>query len=180
MNIQRLVTRVFCALVLLVACAHPAAAQGGWPTVVMFHGGALKQPVFAAGADTPPFAVFVSGPRPAGTQTAKDMGNRPFVNVAFFWGPRDNPANNGTPLAQLKPEMTWQHGRFYPASGDKPAMLFMTSVLNKNTTIPFMVPGGSRMTAIPADPASFSVGYEVPAATLTVMQRLGVQTEAGR
>jgi hypothetical protein len=179
MNIQRLAIRSLCALALLVVCARPAEAQ--WPTVVMFHGGPLKQPVFATGADTPSFSIFVGAPSASQTTTAKDMGDRPFVNVAFFWGPRDNPANNGTPLAELKPEMTWQHGRFYSAAGDKPAMMFMiTSVLQKQLSMPFMLQGGSRMAAVPTDPASFNTGREIPDGTLAVLKRLGVLAEPRR
>ena len=178
MNIQRLAVRSLCALVLLVACARPADAQ--WPTVIMFHGGPLKQPVFATGADTPPFSAFAGAPAATQTMTAKDMGDRPFVNVAVFWGPRDNPANNGTPVAALKPEMTWQHGRFYPAAGDKPAMMFMTTSLNKQLMMPFMAPGGSRMAALPTDPVSFNAGREVPAGVLEALKRLGVLTESRR
>lgn len=179
MTIARLAGRVLCAVILLLVCAGSASAQ--WPTVIMFHGGTLKQPVFATGADTPAFSAFVSGPAAVPAITAKDMGDRAFVNVAFFWGPRDNPANNGTPLADLKPEMTWQHGRFYPAIADKPAMMFMTgSVLQKQMSMPFMLQGGSRMSAVPSDPASFHARRDVPAATLDVLKRLGVPTDVRR
>ena len=180
MTSQRLAIRVLCALVLLVACPRPAAAQ--WPTVIMFHGGALRQPMFAAGADTPSFSTFVGAPAPKQAATAKDMGDRAFVNVAFFWGPRDEPAQNGVrTLAGLKPEMSWHHGRFYPAAGDRPAMMFMTSLVQVKGRDSFGLmkvrssgASTSHSVAVPTDPAIFTVGGEVPAPALAVLKRLGV------
>jgi hypothetical protein len=182
MNIQRFVMRAFGALVLLAACAQPAAAQ--WPTVVMFHGGTLKQPVLATGGDTTEFSRFVGTATASSAVTAKDMGDRPYANVAFFWGTRDNPASNGTPPAGLKPEMTWHHGRFYPAAAGKPAMMFMVGMaLNKNdmlTSVQVKQRFMSSGTPVPADPAVFNYGGQGPASTLAVLKRLGIATEAGR
>ena len=170
---------MLCAAILLVAFARPASAQ--WPTVMMFYGGSLTQPVFATGADTPPFSGFVGGVPAPNQATANDMGNRPYVNVAWFWGPRDDPAQNGTrTLDALKPEMAFHHGRLYPSTADKPAMLFMMSLQVKGRDVYGMMklgPGGqpvSRGNPIPTDPAAFSVGRPLTPPALAVLQRLGV------
>jgi hypothetical protein len=180
MTMLRLCSRFLGALILLCACAQTAEAQ--WPTVIMFHGGALKQPVFAAGADTLPFSTFVGAPAPKQATTAKDMGDRAFVNVAFFWGPRDEPAQNGVrTLSGLKPEMSWHHGRFYPAAGDRPAMMFMTSLVQVKGRDSFGLmkvrsSGAStnHSVAVPTDPAIFTVGGGVPVPAIAVLKRLGV------
>jgi hypothetical protein len=179
MSTRRFAIRALCAAILLLAVARPASAQ--WPTVMMFYGDTLTQPVFAAGADTPAFTKFIGSPAPGQTITAKDMGDRPYVKVACFWGPRDNPASNGVRnLTDLKPEMTWQHGRFYPALPGKPAMLFMMSmtIAKQHTAVPTLTkvtPG--RGGPVPADAVVFNVGGEVPEQTLAVLKRLGVATE---
>jgi hypothetical protein len=170
---------VFLAAILIAAFARPAAAQ--WPTVIMFYGGDLKQPVFATGADTPPFSVYnFAAPNRAQAITANDMGDRTFIGVAFFWGPLYNPAHNGTKVQDLKPEMSFQHGRLYPASAGKPATMFMvgfdklTSVQIKGRDIFGMlkvlpgtsgaVPAGQPVAAAKPVPAAspMPAGHPVP------------------
>jgi hypothetical protein len=163
MNTQRFTVIVTAAL-LLLAATGPLLAQ--WPTVLMFYGGALKQPVFVTGADSASFGDAFRFPSP-GQQgvTAKDMGDRPYVSVACFWGPREDPAINGVrSLTELKPEMAWQHGRFYPATKDKPAMFFVT-MLTKNR--------GGRGVPVPTDDSRF-VGGPVSASALALMKKVGV------
>ena len=163
------------ALVMIVGYARPADAQ--WPTVIMFYGDPLEQPVFATGGDTPPFGVFVRAPRNHAA-TAKDMGGRPYVNVAFFWGPADQPAMNGVrTLAGLKPEMTMHHGRLYLADAGRPTMMFMSGlgqVKGRDARGMRKVFPGRAAFSVPTDPAVFSVGGEVPAPALAVLKGLGV------
>jgi hypothetical protein len=164
------------ALVMVVGYARPADAQ--WPTVIMFYGDPLEQPVFVTGGDTPPFGVFVRAPRNQAV-TAKDMGDRPYVSVAFFWGPADQPAMNGVrTLTGLKPEMTMHHGRLYPADAGRPTMMFMSGlgqVKGRGKVFP-----GQAAFPLPTDPAAFTVGGEVPAPALAVLKRLGVIAQTRR
>src|SRR5579871_463366 len=102
------------------------------PAVLLFHGGNLKESVAVTGADA---ALFPDITKPVNL-TAGDIANRAFIDVAFFWGSLSNPANNGTPLKELRPEMAWQHGRFYPAAGQKPAVLVATAFRKDVQPIP--------------------------------------------
>jgi len=106
----------------------PLLAQ--WPTVLMFYGGPLKAPIVLSGADSVAVGDAFRPPRFDEARNASAMGNRPFVNVACFWGPPQNPAINGVAMADLKPEMASQHARFYPATKTQPPAVFLTSLSN--------------------------------------------------
>ena len=166
----RVRSSVLVAVALMVlGLGRPLFAQ--WPTVLMLYDGGLKQPVFVNGADSVPFGeIFRSAPK-AGESIA-DMGDRPFIKVACFWGSADNPAINGTRMADLKPEMASQHGRFYPATKDKPAAMFVMGFTKSF--------GPGRGAPIPTDPRVFSAGGAVPASALAVLKRVGVSVGPSR
>lgn len=150
------------ALVMLVAQHRPLQALG--PTVIMFYGATLKQPVFVTGTDTAAFGDL----QQMSPVTGKDLDQRPYLSVAFFWGPASDPALNGTrALADLTPKMAWQHGRFYPATATQPAMLLVTQLTKSTQPVP--APGNP-------DAAQFRTGGPVPAAALAVLQRAGIST----
>jgi hypothetical protein len=112
--------------VLVIAPAQRVEAIG--PSVLMFYGGTLAAPVFVTGADANLFGDLLTPSKIA----TKDMSGREYLKVAVFWGTQSNPTGLGvTKLTDLKPEMAWQHGKFYAAAGTKPAVLVATALHRK-------------------------------------------------
>jgi hypothetical protein len=126
---------------------------------MMFHGSPLPKPVFITGADTSAFGnLHLRSPIPAG-----DLANRPFVSAALFWGPPGDPAVNGTrDLSRLRPEMAWQHARFYPATAKHPAA-FVTTLFSKGLAV-----------STPTDQRLFTGGGPIPAPALAILVRHGI------
>ena len=115
------------ALVFVFALARPVNAIG--PSVLMVYGGTLPAPVFVTGADANQFGDLLTPSKLA----LKDTEGRAYFKVAVFWGTQSNPTGLGvTKLTDLKPEMAWQHGKYYPAIGAKPAALVVTALHKKN------------------------------------------------
>jgi hypothetical protein len=152
------------ALAMWVLQAQPLQAIG--PTVMMFYGGALKQPVFVTGADTAPFSDLL---RPTSV-TVKETAGRAYVSVALFWGSPADPAVNGVRvLTDLKPDMAWQHGRFYAAAAGQPALLLVTEFTK-----------GAQSVPAPTNAAAFKWGGPLAPAAVAVLQRLGISAEPAR
>lgn len=152
------------ALVVFVLNSSTLRAQAA--TVMMFYGGSLKAPVYVTDADTAPFTNLL---QPASI-TVKELGDRPYLQVALFWASRTDPANNGThALAALTPEMAWQHGRFYPPAAGKPAVLLVTMLTKRAQAVP-----------IPSNGTAFIWGGPVSPAGLAVLQRLRIVPGLGR
>jgi hypothetical protein len=161
----RVMVVVSSALLLGPVLPTPALAQ--WPTALMFYGDGLAKPVIIAGSDSvvvaPAFRPATPGP---GATTASSMGARPYVNVACFWGPPSDPAMNGVrALADLTPDMAWQHARFYPATRGHPAVVFVTALTKVR-------PGQHPVVADAA--GAFYAGGPLSAAGLAVLRRAGV------
>ncbi len=113
--------------VLVFALAQRVDAIG--PSVLMFYGGKLTAPVFVTGAEANLFGDLLTPSKVA----AKETEGRAYLKVAVFWGTQANPTGLGvTKLTDLKPEMAWQHGKYYPAIGSKPAVLVVTTLHRKN------------------------------------------------
>jgi hypothetical protein len=146
------------ALVMFVLAGQSMHAQS--PTVLMFYGASLKAPVYLTDAEAASFRNLL-GPA---SVTVKDMGDRPFTPVALFWASRLNPANNGTPIPNLKPEMAWQHGRLYPAPDGKSAVLLVTP----------MTKGAPQGVPAPANGAVFVWGGPVSDTGLAALKRVGI------
>jgi len=159
---RRRAATMMAALVMLVIMFVGAvqSLQAQSPTVLMFYGANLKAPVFLTDADAASFRNLL-GPA---SVTVKDMGDRPFTTVALFWASRLNPANNGTPIPNLKPEMAWQHGRLYSASDGKSAVLLVTPI-TKGT--PQAVPP-------PSNSSVFVWGGPVSDTGLAALKRAGI------
>jgi len=145
------------ALIVIAFGSHAVQAQGA--TVLMFYGDGLQKPVMVSGADA---ATFTNVTTPA-TISVAELGSNPYVPVALYWGTRMDPANNGTPIADLTPEMAWQHGRLYPAANGKPAILLTTQLSKRAQAVP-----------LPLNGAAFIWGGPVPPKALAVLQRLGI------
>lgn len=144
-------------VVTVVMCSQTLRAQTA--TLLMFYGGTLKTPVQLTGADA---AAFNNVTTPTNI-TVAEMGTRAYVPVALFWGPRADPANNRSKVTDLKPEMAWQHGRFYPAVTGKPAVLLTTHFDKRQQPIP-----------VPSNGAAFVWGGPVSPEALAILKRVGV------
>jgi hypothetical protein len=143
----------FAAAVLVIALTQRLDAIG--PSVLMFYGGKLPAPVFVTGADANLFGDLLTPSKVA----LKDTDGRAYLKVAVFWGTQANPTGLGVALKDLKPEMAWQHGKYYPATASKPAVLVVTTLHKK----------ASQSVPDFADQALFSWGGVLsPAATAAV------------
>lgn len=156
-------TIAIAALAFLAVHVQPLQAIG--PTVLMFYGEPLKKPVFVTGDDAAAFPeTLVLRPT---TVPAKDTAGRSFISVALFWGLATDPARNGTPLAQLTPQMASQHARFYPATASQPALLLTTQFLK-------------AVQDVPDEHTVFSSGGPLTPAALAVLRRLGLPVGPAR
>jgi hypothetical protein len=127
----RSIVTALTAGVLFFALAQRVDAIG--PSVLMFYGGTLTAPVFVTGADANQFGDLLAPSK----VTAKDIEGRPYFKVAVFWGTQSNPTGLGVKMADLKPEMAWQHGKYYAAAGSKPPVLVVTAMHQKvNQRVP--------------------------------------------
>ena len=156
--VRRSAVTMMAALVMLIGTIQSVQAQS--PTVLMFYGGSLKAPVFLTDADAASFRNLLG---PANI-TVKDMSDRPFTPVALFWASRLNPANNGTPIKDLKPEMAWQHGRLYSPIAGSPAVLLVTPITK----------GMPQSVPVPSNGAAFAWGGPVSDAGLAALKRVGI------
>jgi hypothetical protein len=145
-------------IIFFVGAGQSLHAQS--PTVVMFYGASLKAPVFLTDADAATFRNLL-GPS---SVTVKEMGDRSFTSVAVFWASRLNPAGNGTPIPNLKPEMAWQHGRLYPAADGKSAVLLVTPITK----------GAPQAVPPPSNAAVFVWGGPVSDTGLAALKRVGI------
>jgi hypothetical protein len=168
-SVQRAITGLAIASVLILSAPRVTAQ---WPTVLMFHGGGLSQPVLVVSEDAVALAsAFRPAPYAHTNPTAASMADRRFIDVACFWGPPSNPAMNGvSTLSGLTPEMTFHHARFYPATERAPALVFV---------MPMQVKGKDRhappdVQRRAASSQSFVFGGAVSDQALTVLEKLGV------
>ena len=91
------------------------------PSIILFHGSRLPKPVFVA--DFKQNAVLMAAVTQAVNVREDTLTQRPFVEVAMFWGPDWHQyVVDRKPLDVLKPEDANQHGRIYPATDDADAL----------------------------------------------------------
>ena len=121
----RSMVAAFSAGVFVLALAQRVDAIG--PSVLMFYGGKLAAPVLVTGADANLFGDLLTPSK----VSAKETEGRAYLKVAVFWGTQANPTGLGIALKDLKPEMAWQHGKYYPATASKPAVLVVTTLHKK-------------------------------------------------
>jgi hypothetical protein len=82
------------------------------------------------------------------------LRNRPYVNLAIFWGPYD--------ADQFKPENASQHGRLYLPTASEPAVVVATT--------PDMQ---KRSNPIPKELAGFAAAWSLGPQDLTTLKGLG-------
>jgi hypothetical protein len=131
------------------------------PTVLMFYGAPLKKPILVTGTETAVFTNLLDASRIGSAETISGS----YISVALFWGPPSDPAVNRVPVAQLTPQMAWQHGRYYVATASRPAMLLVTQM-------------SKGIQAVPPETAgkAFIWGGQLSADAVAVLKRLGIPT----
>jgi len=123
---------VLLSALLVVATVAPPTVYAAGPTIVMFYGQSLPKPIFITinnGEDAnkydPLFECKGDGILP------RDIGNRPFVTLAMFWGKWDKYVTNPSLLPELVPTSAPQHGRLYLPTRTQPwAVLIRTQIRN--------------------------------------------------
>ena len=153
------IVRAITASVLMLLGLQTVALYAQQPTVMMFYGGNWKEPIVLTDADARAFGNLLSET----PITTKEMGDRPYRTVAIFWGSRVDPARNGKPIAELKPEMALQHGRLYPPQNGKPAVILVTRMTKQAQGVP--APGNGE---------AFAWGGPVSDAALAVLKQRGI------
>ena len=144
---------------LLVFVLAGAALHAQQATVIMFYGGDWKDKILLTDADAASFKNLL-------TETPisiKEMGDRPYRTVAVFWGSRSDPARNGKSIAELTPDMAWQHGRLYPPQTGKPAVLLVTRLTKFSQPVP-----------LPSNDSAFVWGGPVSDASLAVLKQRAI------
>ena len=126
----RPIVATLAAGVLFASFTQRADAIG--PSLLMFYGGTLTSPVYVSGAEANLFGNLLS----PSTVASKDIAGRSYLKVAVFWGTQANPTGRGVALSDLKPEMAWQHGKYFPAAGSRQAVLIVTPIHEKKQQHP--------------------------------------------
>ena len=164
MNLAR-TWSIVVAMLLVGFSSRPVLAIS--PSAVMVYGENLKQPILlrpASPADFPAFGLlwWKAGSYANPNRTVKgdpqlvgDLKNRPYVNLAIFWGQYDPD--------QLKPENASQHGRLYPPTASAPAIVV--------STVPDMQ---KKSNPIPKDLWGFAAVWTLGAQELATLKGLGL------
>jgi hypothetical protein len=134
------------------------------PSYVLVYGEKIAQPVLLRPTDPADFPAFgllwwhagaYSNPTRIDPQLWKGLKNRPYVNLAIFWGRYDPD--------ELRSEGASQHGRFYPATASEPAIVV--------TTVPDMQ---KRSNPIPSDLERFAAAWTLTPQELSTLKSLGL------
>jgi hypothetical protein len=132
---RRLSILVFSAILGVFGCL---SADGAAPWFLMFHGNPLqKRIVLSDRYDNQRLMVAITE---QARITDDELKDRPYIRMAYFWGPEWVPSTNRTAADKLKPEEGNQHGRFYPAYGNAEAIVTFDN-------IPGSGPGKRRISA---------------------------------
>ena len=152
------------AMLLVGFSSRPVLAVS--PSAVMVYGEKLGQPILlraTSPADFPAFGLlwWKAGPYANPTRTLQgepqllsDLRNRPYVNLAIFWG--------AYAPDELKPENASQHGRLYLPTASEPAIVV--------STVPDMQ---KKSNPIPRDLGGFAAVWTLGPQELTTLKGLG-------
>ena len=152
---------LFVVGLLLGLASTPVSAIS--PSAVMVYGEKIAQPVLLRPADPTDFpavgllwwrAGSYTNPTRIDEQLWSGLKNRPYVNLAIFWGRYD--------ADELKPENASQHGRFYFATASEPAIVV--------TTVPDMQ---KKSNPIPSDLERFAAAWTLSSQELSTLKGLG-------
>lgn len=130
-----------CLVVLLVALARPFPAAAAAPRILLISGPPLSWPVILD--DWEENLRLMGAISDAATLQPEALEGRPYLHLAYFWGPEwDTYIQAGKPAAALRPEDGNQHGRFYPATGDQPAIVTFDVIPGPGVPIRQITPDG--------------------------------------
>lgn len=116
--------------VVVLAYARPTTAAA--PRVLLVYGGGLDRPVILS--DWEENLEFMTGTSDPTDVRPEELEGRPYLELALFWGPEwTRYVDEGQPLAALQPEQANQHGRFYPAYGERGPVLTLGVVPGPGT-----------------------------------------------
>ena len=145
-------------LFLLGWAAAPVLAIS--PVVIMVYGAPLQHPVFITERR---FFHDIENPT---TITVNDMGERPYLKLAMFWGPQyERHVSDRNLLLQLQPEQAGQHGRLYLPSKTLPAVVLQTAVRSAAVV---------QAAPFPTDDRLLTWGGTLNAADLDFLRQSGV------
>ena len=152
---------LFATALLLGLTSTPISAIS--PSAVMVYGEKAGPPILlrpGSPAEFPAFGLLwwhagaYNNPTPIDPQLWRGLKDRPYVNLAIFWGRYD--------ADQLKPESASQHGRFYPPTATEPAIVV--------TTVPDMQ---KKPNPIPTDLERFAAAWTLSPQELSALKSLG-------
>jgi hypothetical protein len=132
----------WCLLLLVLLALHSRPVAAISPSLVMFYGGSLKEPLVVR-LDHTISSEFLWdsrfrkwAPEPGGKLAIRDLAprlaDRPFLSVAIFWGQKYKPG--------LTPAEASQHGRLYAATASQPAV--MVATVPDMQAVSHPIPGG--------------------------------------
>jgi hypothetical protein len=165
----RLPPLIFGVVVWLFSVIAPLSAIG--PSVLMFYGGDLAQPIFVRPGNpsiTPtgylwnPVNGGVSYGTMKGGAVPPNLEGRRYLSVAIFWGAFDDPT-------ALKPADASQHGRIYLPTASEPAVVVVTPPNMANPNNPNANP---EPVPIPASLSGFIAGWKLTPAQTTQLRLL--------
>jgi hypothetical protein len=165
MRARRALVGLFAAVGTWLAVSASLSAMS--PTVIMFYGSPLAHPVYLVvrgGGDMDADAVYW------GADTAavrpEQLGDRPFIRMAFFWDVGERPITDAT-LAGLDPVNANQHGRLYLPTDHARASAVATA-------LPRVLEGRMALQPIPNDAAAFRYGNWLGPADIARLQAAGI------
>jgi hypothetical protein len=150
---RRLPPRILAIALSVFVAIAPLSAIG--PSLLMFYGGDLKEPIFVfPGNPSYNPTSFIWSPVNGGVTLGSgkrgtlppNLEGRRYVSVAIFWGPSD--------ATGLKPSDASQHGRIYLPTASAPAAIVITFPNMANST-----GGPPQSVPIPTSLAEFIAGW---------------------
>lgn len=128
-------------LILAVALLTWAASDAAAPRLVMVYGELLPTPVVLS--DLEENARLMASVSTRVDQEPEDLDRRRYLNLAFFWGEAwdDAPSVDAIP-ADLAPAEANRQGRFYPATEDMPALVWLEAVPGQGGSLRWMASDG--------------------------------------
>ncbi len=119
-------TALIVSPVLLALATSLMTAWAAGPCILMVYGPPLAKPVTLH--NWPENEQFMVAAVDTATVTPAQLGGRPYMSLALFWGsPWEQYVNQGKPLTALRPAQANQCARLYPAYGTARPVLALDS-----------------------------------------------------
>jgi hypothetical protein len=137
------VMRVFLGVLVLATCLAVGVdtADAAAPWLIIVDGSALGEPVVLD--DWNENAALMSGIATRADMALHDLEQRPYFDVALFWGPDwQSVSGDGEAINRLDAGQANQHGRFYPATPTEPAVFSLNATSSSGGgTLRWVAPG---------------------------------------